>query len=96
MSDRTFRIIKVIMECLLCGAVYRPERGDDTHRGFCYKHRSLYWRSWYAKYGKKYKYDLSKYKEARDRAWKKWVEKNKERRRAQALASYHRRKKIKG
>ena len=93
MSKHFYKDVKVIMECKLCDAVFRPERGDDTHRGFCYKHRSLYWQSWYAKYMKKR--DRTKYKPAQDKAWKKWTEKNKERRNAQALASYHRRKKIK-
>jgi len=88
-----YKDIKVIKSCLICGAVFRPPRGDGNHHGFCIKHRSLYWRSWYEKYGKKL--DRKKYKEAQDRAWKNWVEKHKERRRAQALASYHRRKKFK-
>lgn len=90
---RSYDEVKVIMECKICPAVFRPERGEQGHHGFCYKHRSLYWKSWYAKYlkGK----NRSKYKVAQDRAWDNWVEQNKKRRRAQALKSYHKNKKFK-
>lgn len=82
--------LRSIRFCLICNAEFRPQDNKGEHHGLCYRHRLLFWRSWYATYGKYV--DWTKYKETRDRAWDRWVERNKERRRAQALASYHRKK----
>ena len=62
--------VKTIKFCLLCEAEFIPPEGVD-HRGFCYKHRSLYWQSWYEKYEKKM--DRSKYKATQKKAWDNWV-----------------------
>lgn len=101
-SGRPYRDIKLIKFCKVCGVEYRPARYSfSAHLGLCHKHRRVYYKNWYANYflpwfKKQPPAVKQKYREKKYASWKKWVEKNIDRRRKQALESYHRRKKLKG
>lgn len=101
MSKRFYRDIKLITFCDLCGTKYRTERGSFFSKlKLCHKHRKLYYKSFYklrllphiAKFSEE---KMKAYKKAHLIWWHQWVEKNHEKRKAQALASYHRRKHLK-
>lgn len=100
MSKHFYRDVKVVKHCKVkgCNVLFRPQRGSVEDRlGLCHTHRHEYYKKWYDKVGRKYEESLTpaqkeRYKKTRYATWLKWVEKNKEKRRAQALASYHRNK----
>ncbi len=102
MSKKFYRELTVIRTCKSpgCGARYKPNKGTVSERlGFCDEHRAEYYRTWKKKYGDPWLKSLTPvrreaYKVRRYQAWLDWL-KNKDnlkKRRAWALASYHRNK----
>jgi hypothetical protein len=92
-----YKDIKTIKFCKVCGVPFRPKRGSvGWISGLCHKHRYLYSKklaeysaAWWGRKTPEYKRE---YKKKNYESWKKWVEKNKKKRRLIALKSYHRRK----
>lgn len=89
-----WRDIKIIKFCKECGVEFRPARYSYLSAlGLCYKHRRLYFqkerRAWYKNLSPEAK---AKYIKNNYKLWKAWVEKHKDKRKQQALASYHRHK----
>lgn len=83
---------KWIKFCKLCGMDYEAKRGSfEAMTNLCYKHRNLWYKELYKIYGKEHD-KLPRRKKMWYKSWLKWVKKNYEKRRAIALASYHRRK----
>ena len=78
--------------CKLCGMDFEAKRGSFAAQSqLCYKHRNLWYKELYKLYGKEHD-KLPHRKKMHYRLWLQWIKKNWERRRAIALASYHRRK----
>lgn len=98
MSKYFYRDVKLIKFCKVCNVEYRPERGSFfAMLGLCHKHRKVYYQDWYKNKFLPFFEKLSleqkqKYRDMRYGVWKKWVTNNVERRRLQALESYHRNK----
>ena len=100
MSKHFYKDVKVIKVCKVpgCGVEYRPERGSFFSKlNLCHKHRNIYYRNWYINtflpYFKKLpEAEKEKYRAMKLEGWKRWVEKNLDKRRQQALESYHRNK----
>ena len=100
MSKHFYKDVKVIKFCKArgCNVEFRPERGSIEDRlGFCIVHRREHYKAWYRDvclpYAKTLTPDQRKrYAKTRHETWKKWVIKNLEKRRKQALESYHRNK----
>ena len=98
MSKEFYRDIKLIISCKNCGVEYRPARFSFfASLKLCWKCRRIYYRNWYINkflpwFMKQPKEVQDKYRKMRYDAWLKWVEKNADKRRKQALESYHRRK----
>jgi hypothetical protein len=90
-----------IMYCKLCGVMFRPQHEDRYRRylGLCYECKQKYWKKRYREYYVPYFNALPPEKQqgikkARYEAWRRWVQAHLERRRAQALKSYHARKRV--
>ena len=98
MSKHFYRDVKLISFCKVCGVEFRPPRASFfAMLGLCHKHRKLYYRAWYFNvylpfFKKLTPAQQQKYRDRRYQVWLKWVTNNKERRKLQALESYHRRK----
>jgi len=98
MSKHFYKDVKVIKFCKFCGVSFRPQRGSFfSSLGLCHKHRRVYYRNWYINkflpfFAKLTPEQQQKYRDMRYATWKKWVSNNVERRRLQALESYHRNK----
>ncbi len=98
MSKHFYRDIKVIKNCKVCRVEYRPIRSSFNDRlGLCYKHRKQYYKHYYIAIRLAWLKALSPQRRAE--WWKQhyghlrqWVKDNPERRKAIALASYHRNK----
>jgi len=99
-SKHFYRDVKLILFCKVpdCHVEYRPVRASFFAKlHLCHKHRSVYYRDWYINkflpfFAKLSKEDKQRYRNMRYEVWKKWVIKNIDKRRLQALESYHRRK----
>jgi len=78
-----------------CKAWYRPEyRSWNARLGFCYDHRKMYYKEWNRKVflpwlKKQTPEKRALVKKLRRQAWDKWVANNIDKRREQALRSYH-------
>ena len=98
MSKHFYKDIKLIKLCKACGVEFRPLRYSFfAHLGLCHKHRKVWYRNWYINWFlpwfKKQSPEVQqRYRDMRYGVWKKWVENNKDRRRLQALVSYHKNK----
>lgn len=100
MSKDFYKDVKIIKICKVpeCGVEYRPERGSFfAEIGLCHKHRTIYYRNWYINrflpfFKKLPEAEKERYRKMKLAVWKKWVERNKDKRRLQALESYHRNK----
>ena len=81
-----------------CGAWYRPERHTwHAKLGVCYVHRKAYYKKWHRTHflpwlKKQSPEKQAQYKKMHKDAWDKWVATHIDRRRSQALASYHKNK----
>lgn len=93
-SGRPYRDIKIVKFCKVCGVEYRPARYSHIGAiGMCWKCRKEAIRLWQKKWWGNLSEERKKeYKKKRYEMWKKWVVKNLERRRKQALKSYHKNK----
>lgn len=100
MSKHFYKDVQVIKICKVptCLQEYRPQRGSFFAKlNLCHKHRNIYYRNWYLNtfvpfFKKLPEEEKQKYRDMKMDAWKKWVEKNLDKRRQQALESYHRNK----
>src|SRR3990167_9700936 len=95
MSKHYYRDIKLIRFCKKCGVEYRPSRFSFFARlRLCWKCRRPYYAKWYKDvflpwWKAQTPERRQEIKAQRQETWRAWVEENKGRRRAQALASYH-------
>ena len=95
MSKFFYRDIKIVKFCKICQVVYHPARYSFfAELGLCYVHRKIYYTKWYVNsflpwFKKQTPEAQKKYRDMKYNFWKKWVEKNLNRRRVQALKSYH-------
>lgn len=98
MSDKFYKDIQVIKFCKVCGVSFRPVRGSLAGRiGLCKEHRPIFYKEWYQKFSKPYLARMTpearaRYKLKQYEVWLAWTKKNLDKRRLQALASYHRNK----
>ena len=100
MSKHFYRDVKVIKVCKVptCLVEYRPPKDSFFARlNLCHKHRTIYYRNWYINrflpfFAKLSKEEQQRYRDMRYEAWLDWVDKNTDKRRQQALESYHRNK----
>ena len=100
MSKHFYRDVQVIKVCRVptCLVEYRPQKDSFFAKlNLCHKHRNIYYRNWYINrflpfFSKLSREQQDRYRKMRYETWKKWVEKNKDKRRLQALASYHKNK----
>ena len=86
--------IKLIIFCKVCGVEFRPPYGSwQSRQRLCVVHRRILQRE---RRNKREKTLTPEYKKERYKKqypyWKKWVANNLEKRRRQALESFHRRK----
>ncbi len=93
------QILGIIKKCKGCGKHWRPEVYSlaSQNRNLCEVCRKEYHKKFYWNYLKPYLASLKpelkeRLKEQKKKAWNNWVKKNPDRRREQALASYHRNK----
>lgn len=95
---RYFKEIKgIIKTCIRCGELWYPKVYSKHTFNACAKCKRALYREWYRDYWKPRFDSLPEDKKAywlklRLKNWHKWVEKHTDRRRAQALASYHKNK----
>ena len=97
MSKHFYKDVQVVKVCKVpeCLVEYRPGRASFFARlNLCHKHRRIYYRNWYINTFLPYFKALPAEEKAKMRAmkqvnWNKWVEKNGDKRRLQALKSYH-------
>ncbi len=98
MSKKFYRDVKLIRFCKKCGVEYRPPRFSFFARlRLCWKCRRPYYAKWYKEsylpwLKRQTPERIAEILKGRQVAWRAWVEANKDRRRAQALASYHKNK----
>ena len=96
--ERFYHDVKLVCICKMCGVEFRPARYSMFAMiGLCHKHRYIYYQNWYINrflpwFAKQTPAVQQYYRDMRYGVWKKWVEKNKDKRRLQALTSYHRNK----
>lgn len=93
-----YKDIQLVRNCKVCRQEYRPRRFTySAGLRLCWKCRKEYHKEFYKKYTIPFvqRQTPERQKELRKQnleAWKKWVARHPNRRRAQALASYHRNK----
>lgn len=98
MSKHYYKDIKLIRFCKKCGVEYRPPRFSFfAMLRLCWKCRRPYYAKWYRTvflpwWKKQTPARQQEIKAQRQETWRVWVDRNKNHRRAQALASYHRNK----
>lgn len=98
MRTKFFRDIKLIKFCKVCKVEYRPPRGSfAAASGLCYVHRKIFTKESFAKWNKRFWARMTPeqrkaYRKKQQKNWLNWVIKNIDRRRKQALESYHRKK----
>ena len=90
-----YRTVKIIKYCKQCGVSFRPKRGSvGAQLGRCWNCRGKFLKE-YQKTHTWHTWSPEKKQRVLERhypVWLEWVSRNLERRRAIALASYHRRK----
>lgn len=94
-----YKEYQYIKSCKICGVVFRPPHHDTYRRylGLCYICKQKYHKKRYREYYIPYFNALPPEKQqgikkARYETWRRWVKAHINRRRAQALKSYHTRK----
>ena len=97
MSQKFYKDVQIIKFCTVCGVEFRPRRFTiAASLGFCYPHRREYFRKIGIAAYKKLSAEQKKQRwMAGYGTWKLWIAKWPDRRRGQALASYHKNKKKK-
>jgi len=98
MSKHFYKDIKLIRFCKKCGVEYRPPRFSFfASLRLCWVCRRPYYEKWYKErflpyWNRQTPERKKEIKAQKHVVWLKWVEVNKEKRRAQALLSYHKNK----
>ena len=98
MSQHFYKDVKIIKFCKVCGVEFRPQRFSlAAALGLCHTHRHAYQQKHYREVYVPFlatatPEQKAAYRKKRYEVWKKWVNVYKTKRRAQALASYHRNK----